>query len=331
MIGDGMGIPQVSTAFYFGKDTSNFKQFKSIGLSITSSSSHLITDSAAGATALSTGENTYRRAIGVSSDTISVPTILEQLQKKGYQTGLVSLTSITHATPAAFYAHVKDRDMHEDIALQLANANIDFLVGGGKQYFSQRKDGLMLFDTLIRHNYHIDTVSLSKPVYNKPNIFLLSDKELPNKLEGRDDFLPQATQLGLEYFAANNKPFFFMVEGSFIDWGGHAKDAKMMVEEILDFDKTIGIVLDFVKSHPNTLVVVTADHETGGVSIGKYYENDKNGTKTEVPDKVKVNFNSDQHTTELVPVFAKGKGEALFKGIYKNTEIYHKLILATKN
>ncbi|MGY5355221.1 alkaline phosphatase [Wenyingzhuangia sp. IMCC45467] len=331
MVGDGMGIPQVSSAFYFGKEIPNFKQFKSIGLSRTSSASHLITDSAAGATAFSTGEKTYKRAIGVSKDTISLPTILEQLQAKGYQTGLVSLTSLTHATPAAFYAHVKDRDMHEEIADYLVNAHVDFLAGGGKKFLSQRKDGRNLYDTLIKQNYKLDTLTLSDIDTTRPNAFLLSDNELPNKIQGRKDFLPEATQKGLDYFSANKKPFFFMVEGSFIDWGGHAKDDKMMIEEVLDFDKTIGVVLNFVKTHPNTLVVVTADHETGGTSIGKFYEEDKNGKKIEVPNKVQVYFNTDQHSTELVPVFAMGKGEELFRGVYENNEIYHKFIKAIGN
>ncbi|GGF64704.1 alkaline phosphatase [Wenyingzhuangia marina] len=331
MVGDGMGVPQVSSAFYFGEEIPNFKQFKSIGLSRTSSVSHLITDSAAGATAFSTGEKTYKRAIGVSKDTISLPTILEQLQAKGYQTGLACLTSLTHATPAAFYAHVKDRDMHEEIADYLVNAHVDFLAGGGKKFLSKRKDGRNLFDTLIKQNYKLDTLALSEIDPTRPNAFFLTENELPNKIQGRKDFLPEATKKGLDYFSANKKPFFFMVEGSFIDWGGHAKDDKMMIEEVLDFDKTIGVVLDFVKTHPNTLLVVTADHETGGVSIGKFYEEDAQGNKKEVPNKVQVYFNTDQHSTELVPVFAKGKGEELFRGIYENNEIYHKLIKAIGN
>ncbi|HEX9600323.1 MAG TPA: alkaline phosphatase, partial [Mariniflexile sp.] len=133
MIGDGMGLPQITTAFYFGEGTPNFQQFQHIGLIKTSSISHEVTDSAAGATAFSTGEKTYNRAIGVSKDSMPQKTILEQLQEKGYQTGLISLTSITHATPAAFYAHVVDRDMHEDIAEQFINAQIDFVAGGGRK------------------------------------------------------------------------------------------------------------------------------------------------------------------------------------------------------
>ena len=329
MIGDGMGIPQVSSAFYFGDQSSNFERFETIGLHKSYSTSHLITDSAAGATAFSTGEKTYKRAIGVSKDTIPQETILEKLKKEGYQTGLISLTSITHATPASFYAHVKDRDMHEEIAAQLAVADIDFLAGGGRKYFSQRSDDQDLFQTLLKGNYNLDTLQLSRAKSGMRNAFIIEDEGLPSKTEGRGDFLKDASLEALSYFDANNKPFFLMIEGSYIDWGGHAKDAEMMIQEVADFDKTIGAVLDYVEAHPNTLLVITADHETGGASIGKYYEVDeKTGRKTEIPEKVAVYFITDQHSGELIPVFAAGKGAENFKGIYQNNAIYHKILKA---
>ncbi|MEW2922933.1 alkaline phosphatase [Muricauda sp. ANG21] len=329
MIGDGMGVPQVSTAYYFGEGTPNFSRFKHIGFHKTSDKSHRITDSAAGATAFSIGEKTYKRAIGVSVDTIPQETILEHLQKQDYQTGLISLTTITHATPASFYAHVKDRDLHEDIAAQLATAKVDFIAGGGRNYFRNRTDGKNIFTDFIQQGYHLDTLQLSEPVLDQPNAYILADEGIPSKIDGRGDFLIEATSKALNYFNQNDKPFFMMVEGSYIDWGGHAKDAEMMISEVLDFDKTLGVVLDFVEEHPNTLLVVTADHETGGVSIGKYYDVDEStGDKKEVPEKVAVYFNTDQHSGELIPVFAKGKGAENFQGIYENNEIYHKMRIA---
>ncbi|MCX2679452.1 alkaline phosphatase [Galbibacter sp. EGI 63066] len=325
MIGDGMGISQISTAFYFGDSIPNFEQFSSIGFVKTSSTSHTITDSAAGASAYATGEKTYNRAIGVSKDTVALPTILEDLKDEGYGTGLVSLTTITHATQAAFYAHVKDRDMHEDIAMDMANGKVDFFAGGGLKYFADRSDGKNLYQELEQKNYHMDSLKLSQPDPNKKNGYLLADESLPSKVEGRKDFLQDATRLALDYFDAKKEPFFLMVEGSYIDWAGHANDDDMMIQEVLDFDKTLGIVLDYVKKNPNTLLVVTADHETGGTSVGKHYEVAADGKKTEVPEKVAIYFNTDQHTGELIPVFAKGKGEQLFSGIYENSMIYHKL------
>src|SRR5690606_21797802 len=135
-----------------------------------------------------------------------------------------------------------------------------------------------------------------------------------------------ATTKELNYFDSKEDPFFLMVEGSFIDWGGHEKNDQMMIQETIDFDKTIGVVMDYMKKNTNTLLVVTADHETGGAAVGKYYDVDpKTAKKTEDPTKVQVYFITDQHTGELIPIFAKGKGEELFGGIYQNTQVYSKL------
>ena len=326
LIGDGMGVPQISTAYYFGDDEPNFSKFKHIGFHQTSDKTHKITDSAAGATAFSTGEKTYKRAIGVGADSLSRETILEYLQTEGYKTGLVSLTTITHATPAAFYAHVTDRDLHEEIAYQLSEANIDFIAGGGRNFFDNRTDGKNLYKTMLGKGYNLDTVSLSKPDMNKRNMFLLADESLPSKTQGRGDFLPEATQNALNYFAELDKPFFMMVEESYIDWGGHDTNEDMLIAEVQDMNKTLGVVLKFIEQHPNTLLVVTADHETGGVSIGKFYEEDATtGRRQEVPNKAKVYFDTDQHTGELIPVFAMGKGAEKFQGIYQNNHIFHKL------
>ncbi|MCR9227643.1 MAG: alkaline phosphatase [Flavobacteriaceae bacterium] len=329
MIGDGMGVPQVSTAYYFGDSLPNFSRFEHIGLHKTSDKKYEITDSAAGATAFSIGQKTYKRAIGVSVDSISQETILERLKGEGYQTGLISLTTITHATPASFYAHVPDRDMHEEIAAQLIDAEVDFFAGGGKKFFNKRDDGKDLFAELLSKNYHLDTLGLSKPESNKRNAYVLADDGIPSKIEGRGDYLSEATKNALDYFDQREAPFFMMVEGSYIDWGGHAKNAEMMISEVLDFDKALGVVLDYVEATPNTLLVVTADHETGGVSIGKHYEMDEStGEKKEVPEKVSVYFNTDQHSGELIPVFANGQGAENFQGIYENNEIYHKMLRA---
>ncbi len=145
LIGDGMGLSEVSASLFYNKTTTNFERFSTIGLIKTSSSNELITDSAAGATAFSTGIKTYNGAIGVDKDSIAVETILEQLVKKGYATGLVATSSIVHATPASFYAHSKSRRLYEDIATFLPSANIDFLAGGGTKFFNSREDGKDLF------------------------------------------------------------------------------------------------------------------------------------------------------------------------------------------
>lgn len=317
MIGDGMGLPQITTSFYYKSSPSNFERFKDIGLIKTSSKSHKVTDSAGGASAFATGEKTYNRAISVSTDTVALPTILEQLEKSQYKTGLVSLTSITHASPACFYAHVKDRDMEEDIADQLVNSGVDFFAGGGLEFFTKRKDGQNLYKKMQDKGYTMDSTRLAEKLNQSGQYgFLLGAKGLPSKIEGRGDFLSEASKLALDYLSKSENGFFLMIEGSYIDWGGHARNGELVVAEVLDFDKTLGAVLDYVEQHDNTLLIVTADHETGGMAVGK----------SNKADSVAITFTTDQHTAELIPVFAKGPGSENFSGIYENNEIYHKLV-----
>ena len=216
--------------------------------------------------------------------------------------------------------------------LQLVDADVDFFAGGGLKHFTHREDQKNLYDVMLAKNYKLDSINLSDFDLNKKNGYLLADDGFPSKIEGRTSFLQDATQLGLAYFTEKKAPFFFMIEGSYIDWGGHAMNAEMLIQEVLDFDKTLGLVLAYVKEHPNTLLVVTADHETGGASIGKFYEkNEETGKEEEVPEKVAVYFNYDQHSGDLIPIFAKGAEASLFDGIYENNAVYHKMMKAIAN
>ncbi len=316
LIGDGMGLSQVSSAIYYKKGQPSFERFSTIGLSKTSSSSDLVTDSAAGATVFSAGVKTYNGAIGVNKDTIPVPTIVEQLSKEGYSTGIVATSSIQHATPASFYAHVKSRKLYEDITTFAPNSGVNIFIGGGLKFFNQRKDGKDLLAEMKAKGYDVITDELPKTPSKNNEIILLAEDGMPKMNEGRGDFLPNATKLALEKLSENKKGFFLMVEGSQIDWGGHNNDADYLIEELLDFDKTIGEVLDFAKKDGETLVIVTADHETGGFTLAT-----DNGDY----NKIKPTFSTTGHSGTMVPVFAEGPGAHLFNGIYESNEIYHKM------
>jgi len=316
LIGDGMGLSEVSTSLFYNENPSNFERFSVIGLSKTSSSSDVITDSAAGATALASGIKSYNGAVGVTPDTLAVETIIEQISPKGISTGVISTSAITHATPACFYAHVKSRRMEEDIAQFLVDSEVDFFAGGGLKFFNNREDGIDLLKLLEENNFEVQTKELPKTTSTKKQAILLSDKGMPTMVEGREDFLPEATQLALEYLSKNEEGFFLMVEGSQIDWGGHANDAEYLITELLDFDKTLGVALDFAKQDGETLVIVTADHETGGFTLGSD-DGDYN--------KIKPVFSTDGHSATMVPVFAEGPGSEKFGGIYENTSIYDKI------
>lgn len=316
LIGDGMGLSEVSASLFYNKESTNFERFSTIGLIKTSSSNELITDSAAGATAFSTGIKTYNGAIGVDKNGVPVETIVEQLVKKGYATGLIATSSIVHATPASFYAHSKSRRLYEEIATFLPSSNIDFLAGGGTKFFNSREDGKDLFSEFKKNGYKVHTKELPRSVSNKKQVILLQEDAMPKILDGRGDFLSNATTLALETLSKKKDGFFLMIEGSQIDWGGHDNDADYLISELLDFDKTIGAVLDFSEKNGETLVIVTADHETGGFTLTA-----DNGDY----NKIKPQFSTGGHSATMVPVFAEGPGASLFGGIYENTAIYQKM------
>ncbi|MEP5613383.1 MAG: alkaline phosphatase [Cyclobacteriaceae bacterium] len=329
LIGDGMGLTQVSSSFYYSEETPNFSRFKNIGLSNTSASSHKITDSAAGATAFASGQKSYNGAIGVNSDTVSIPTIVEIAKKKNVSSGVVATSSITHATPACFYSHVKSRSMHEEIAKQMAFADLDFVAGAGLPYFKDRDDGANYYDTMQDQDVILDTLALASfeaLCEGCQYVYLDTATSMPRMLDGRGDFLSNATELGIDHLSRNEDGFFLMVEASQIDWGGHANDAEYLTTELLDFDKVIGLVLDFAEKEGNTLVIVTADHETGGFALSSTPVEGENWSDY---DKITGTFSTGGHTTTLIPVFAYGPGAEKFAGVYSNTEIFHKMLEAS--
>lgn len=318
LIGDGMGLSQVSAAIFYKEDGEpNFDRFGTIGLSKTSSSSDLVTDSASGATVFSAGVKTYNGAIGVDKDSVAVPTIVEHLVERGFSTGIVATSSIQHATPAAFYAHVKHRRMYEEISEFIPESGVDFFAGGGLKFLTDRKDDRNLLEDIEAAGYTVITDALPSENVDGKELIVLADDGMPKMNEGRGDFLPKATQLALDKLSKNEKGFFLMVEGSQIDWGGHNNDAEYLIEELIDFDETIGVALDFAKKDGNTLVIVTADHETGGFTLAA------DGTDY---NTIKPVFSTTGHSATMVPVFAEGPGASLFGGTYENNEIYFKMM-----
>lgn len=338
LIGDGMGLSQMSTIYYFNEGKQpNFSRFKTIGLINTSSSDALITDSAAGATAFATGRKSYNGAISVSPDKKDLPTLIELLEDDDVRSGLIATSSITHATPACFYAHNESRRNAEAIAKFLPRSGVDFFAAGGLKFFNKRDDGLNYYTELLKKGFQMDTVSLDpemKTKLSKKYGFLLAEDGMDSKLEGRGDFLMDATQLALNYLSQDDDGFFLMVEGSQIDWEGHAANSKGIIEEVKDFDKAIGMALDFAENNENTLVIVTADHETGGYALapgvnddGSWNYNEINGQFYKGADDSPTGYAA--HTTTLIPVFAYGAGAEDFGGIYQNTDIFNKIMSLT--
>ena len=318
VIGDGMGLTQITSLYELGgQDQSNFERFEHIGLLRNNASGHRITDSAAGATAYACGVKTYNGSIGMDSDTLMVKNIVELLPDENWNTGLVATSSITHATPASYFSHVKWRRQEDDIAAWMPKSKIDFFAGGGKRFFEERPDSLNYSDSLRLNGFDVSYKLDGSNNPHKKMAFLLAKEGMPKMSEGRGDFLSDATTLALEHLSKNQKNFFLMVEGSQIDWGGHANDANYIITEMQDFDKALGAILDYAEKDRNTLVLVTADHETGGFALSSSKNN---------YNKVEGTFSTGGHTSTMIPIFAYGPGSDLFTGIYSNYKVFHKIL-----
>ncbi len=326
MIGDGMGLTQITAGMYANNNTLYLEEFPVVGLQKTYAYDNLITDSAASATAMACGVKTYNGAIGVNSDTVSVVSILEQAEAKGKKTGLVATSTIVHATPASFIAHQPLRKMYDEIATDFLKTDIDFFLGGGKKYFDeQREDETSLIPALEAKGYTVGDMASSEledmdvMAAEKFAYFTANDSPIP--VDAGRDYLTEASKKATAFLDAKSTDgFFLMIEGSQIDWGGHANETNYIVTEMKDFNQTIGAVLDFAKADKETLVIVTADHETGGFAINP----------TSRMDSIAGAFTSTYHTATMVPVFAYGPGSEAFSGIYENTEIYDKMRSAFK-
>ncbi len=332
LIGDGTGLSQISSAFYFKETAPNYGRFKHIGLIKTSSSREDITDSAAGATAFASGVKTYNGAIGVADDSTDVATLVEIVSPNNIKSGVISTSSIVHATPASFYAHALSRGFYEEIAADLVVSDIDFFAGGGTNFFNKREDGRDLFKDLRAKQFNIDTTKLgdfnSVKTYSKA-AYLFGAEHMPPTAKGRGDYLPKATELGIQFLNKDNSNFFLMVEGSQIDWGGHSNDSDYLISELIDFDDAIGKALDFAKRDGNTLVIVTADHETGGFTLSSTKKKTADGKEYSDYDEITGTFSTGGHSAALIPVFAYGPGAEEFSGVYENNEIFHKILKVT--
>ena len=320
MIGDGMGTAQVYSLILTSQEKTAFERFPYSGFSITKSASNEITDSAAGGTAIAIGKKTTNKMVGMSPDSIPVPSMLELFAEQGKKTGVVVTCSVTHATPADFIAHNIYRDNNEEIALEISEKEgLDVLFGGGRKYFTERKDSIDLLNKMWEKGWNIYDSLPQIEDNNARTMVLAARKHLPEAPK-RGDFLPKATAKAIEMLD-NENGFFLMVEGSQIDFACHDNDSTTLVEEMIDFNNAINAVLDYAEKDGNTLVVVTADHETGGLTIidpeGKY-------TRTD------FKFSTPSHSAVFVPVFAFGPGAENFSGIMDNTEIISKIMEIAK-
>jgi alkaline phosphatase len=316
LIGDGAGVAQLYGAYTANKGALNIFQMPVVGFIKTYSHSHYITDSGAGGTAIACGVKTNNGAIGVDANGQPVKSVLHLAEQKGLKTGLVSSSAITHATPASFIAHAAQRSSYEDIAADFLKTDIDLFIGGGRKHFEQRADGRNLTNELKSKGYTV-AYGTDVELAGVEKLAVLTADEHNAAYPYRGDMLPKSTAKAIDFLANSKKGYFLMVEGSQIDWGGHQNDAAYTIGETLDFDQAVGHALAYALKDKRTLVIVTADHETGGMSlVGGSVRN----------GEVKASFNSSDHTAEMVPLFAFGAGANKLAGVYENTDLFAKMV-----
>lgn len=318
LIGDGMGLTEIYAAMNAVTYKLNITRCTNTAVVKTSSADNDITDSAAAGTAIATGSKTNNGYLGVTPDNKPLKSILKIAEENGLSTGLVATADITHATPASFIATIANRDKADEIATQFLKTDVDVFIGGGYNTFTKRPDHKNYIDSLRHNHYQIVTsVAYLDNIHHGKLAGLLYPEHAPKEMDGRGDMLSVSTSKALELLSQNKNGFFIMVEGSQIDWGGHDNDYKYQMTELLDFDKAVGVALDYADKNQETLVIVTADHETGGLTLVES-STDEN--------KMQPNFSTTGHTATPVMLFAYGKGAENFKGFIDNTDIF-KLIL----
>jgi len=288
------------------------------GIIKTHSLDRLITDSGAAGTAMATGRKTKNKMISQLPDGTQPPTILELAKNAGMSTGLIATSTITHATPACFAAHEKSRHDEDNIAADMADNRVDVILGGGKMYWlpsdaegSVRKDDRNLIKELMDDGYSV--VSNKEEMVEVDQGKMLGLFELGSlEYKEHQPCLESMTKKAIELLSENEKGFFLMVEGSQIDWEAHDNEEDGIILETLRFDLAVKAALDFASENGETLVIVTADHETGGATIRKGSRNGEN---------LNMSFSTNSHTATSVPLYAYGPGCLLFTGVYDNTRI----------
>lgn len=319
LIGDGTGLTQLYSTYEANNRFLNIYTMPQTALSITFCSDRRVTDSGAGGTAIACGQKTHYEAIGVDSKDKPIASMLEIFKQMGKKTAIIVSCDVCHATPASFIAHVKNRNMYEDIAKYYLTENCDIFLGGGKQRFTNRKDSLNLIDSLKARDYEV--------VYTQENLLkaqgtkiagLFADKHLPLYAK-RGNIMQTALKNTLERFKDNEEGFFIMLEGSQIDMEAHDNNFNEMIGEAQDFDKCVGIALDYAKRDGNTLVVVTADHETGGLTL-----------PVKQPNSDTCAWSTTGHTAAPIIIYAYGPGSENFHGVIQNNETFDIIMEAAK-
>lgn len=321
LIGDGMGITQIAATrikMYGAKGRLHIEKMPVTGLIDTFSADDLVTDSAAAGTALAAGYKTNNGMISVTPDGEKTLTILEACKKIGKSTGLIATSRITHATPASFCAHVKSRDNEAEIAVQILKNRVNVILGGGKDFFipesvkgSKRKDELDLIKEAKEKGYeYVENIAALNAVTGEYVLGLFRMGSMTVQLP--EPTLAELTNKAIRILNRRKNGFFLMVEGSQIDWDCHENNTNEVFRKMVLFDEAVKVAIKFALKDKKTLVIVTGDHETGGMAINKGSVDGK---------YLSIKWISKNHTGGPLPLFAFGPSAVRFTGLYDNTYV----------
>lgn len=356
-IGDGMGATHVAVtesylsykAGKLGGEQLLMTQFPYYGTATTHSANMNVTCSSAAGTAIACGEKANNGTVGINKDSVVIESVASVLKKDGYKIGILSTVPINHATPSAFYAHNVNRSNYYEISYDIPASGFEFFAGAGFLEYKGKKNDKEPIERYLENNGY--TVSYGIEEFRKESAG--KDKvifcQASNREESADNYvsdgvveadatMAQMLELGLDYLG-DKDPFFFMCEGGAIDWAAHDNKTMPMIENTLDFDAAIKVAYEFYQKHPKqTLIVVTADHETGGLTLGcgnsrinwekmekEWIENGKKNTldreaNSKLNRECSIGWTTGSHTGGAVPVFAIGVGAEKFNGRIDNTD-----------
>lgn len=359
-IGDGMGFNHVSLTEYwlghtqgvFDSRPLSFSQFPVLGWAVTHSESNLITDSAAAGTALSTGNKTKNGMLATGPDSTSLTSISYKIHDAGYKVGISSTVGINHATPAAFYGHNVNRGNYYEIASEIPASEFEFFAGGGAiESTGDDEDKVSVYEAIEKEGYVIaegmDDFAAKKDGTQKMMLLQKDGRlrtELPYAIDMKEHDMTQAdlVRASIDFlYDEGGEGFFVMSEGGRIDWASHGNDTKAVILETLSLSDAVAEAVRFYNEHPDeTLIVVTADHETGGLTLSweKGYNlyldkleeiscskdmvsEEERERMNEISHEARIGWTTGDHSAANVPVFAIGAGSDLFSGRMDNTDI----------
>lgn len=362
-IGDGMGNAHVAvTESYLsykegklGGEMLLISQFPYYGTATSYSADANITDSSAAGTAIACGEKTYNGGMGIDAEGNKVKSMAYDLKEDGYQIGIMSTVPINHATPGSFYASSNSRNDYYDISKQIVTSGFDYFAGSGFIDFKGKGEKEEAIDSYLEKNGYSVSYGIeefNKESAGKDKVVFCQESNRSESAENyessgkiaEDATLGEMLELGIQFFD-EKKPFFFMCEGGKIDWSAHANKTMPTVMDVIELDNAVAVAYEFYKQHPEeTLIVVTADHETGGLTLGcgndivdwasLEAQWEKDGKKNELGweenarmnRKASIGWTTGSHTGAPVPVYAIGKGAEKFMGRMDNTDIKGKIL-----